>query len=179
MIVNLAWVLPRPRKKDKYLGGFPLHFERRLLELLNINPHRDKILQPFGGKAEYGIRMDINPEVKPDIVGDAHNLPFKDNVFDLVLLDPPYSSDEAMRLYGTDHPKFKLYITEAVRVLRESGFLVMYHDVATPAIRDTRLVKRIFIESRMWHKLRCVHIHRKDTLSWRGHKGQSVMDLEV
>ena len=168
MIESLAWVLPRP-SKSKYIGSFPLHFEKKLLRLLNIDPTVHKILHPFGGKAEYGIRVDINLEVNPDYVGDAHNLyMFEDNSFDLVILDPPYSEDYSKRLYGTSYIplRFKQYTKEAVRVLRENGFLVMYHCLATPRIEKTILVKRIFLETRVWHKLRCIHIHQKRSDLW-------------
>ena len=40
-----TWVLPRPRP-DAYVGGFPLHFERRLWEVLGKPA---KFLHPFGG----------------------------------------------------------------------------------------------------------------------------------
>lgn len=178
-IKNIAWVLPRP-SKSKYIGSFPLYFESRLVDLLRLRGDA-KILQPFGGKAEYGIKCDINPEVQPDVVCDAHYLPFEDNTFDLVLLDPPYSEDYADRLYDTAKKgklKFGQYTKEAVRVCREGGYIVIYHCLATPAIKNTRLIMRIFIETRQWHKLRCVHIHKKDTLSWLGVKGQSPMKLE-
>ena len=33
MIPTECWVLPRPRK-DYYVGGFPLHFEKKLWRLL-------------------------------------------------------------------------------------------------------------------------------------------------
>ena len=167
MITNLAWVLPRP-SKSRYIGSFPLHFEKKLLRELGIDPQQDKILQPFGGKAEFGIRVDIRPEVKPDYLGDAHNLHFfQDNTFDVVILDPPYNEDFNKRLYGLNGKlKFKKYTAEAVRVLKEKGWLVMYHYLATPRIEGTILVKRIFLETRVWHKLRCIHIHQKRTELW-------------
>lgn len=168
MIENLAWVLPRPGK-SKYIGSFPLHFEKKLYRELGIDPYKDYILHPFGGKAEFGIRCDINPDVEPDVVCNAHKLPFEDNVFDCVVLDPPYSEELAERLYDTKKYgklKFKDYTAEAVRVCKNEGFIVMYHWVATPSIKDTILVKRIFLENRSWHKLRCVHIHQKRPDLW-------------
>lgn len=36
------------------------------------------------------IRIDIRPEVKPDIVMDAKNLKFDDNYFDEIYCDPPH-----------------------------------------------------------------------------------------
>lgn len=175
MIQNFAWVLPRPNK-SRYVGSFPLYFESRLLDLLRV-PKSAQILHPFGGKAEFGIRCDINPETQPDVVADAHALPFADDTLDLVILDPPYSDAYAERLYATKGVKFKKYTAEAVRVLKENGWLVMYHYLATPSIRGTVLTKRIFLETRMWHKLRCIHIHRKDTLAWEGVRGQSIMEF--
>ena len=167
MIDSIAWVLPRPGK-SKYKGSFPLHFEKKLLGLLDMDPAKHKILHPFGGKAEFGTRVDINPDVKPDYVGDAHSLPFADNTYDLVILDPPYSDEYSRRLYNTGKLKFKTYIAEAVRVCKENGYVVMYHYLATPRIENTILVKRIFLETRVWHKLRCIHIHQKRSELW-GH----------
>lgn len=163
MIESLAWVLPRPRRSNKYIGSFPQHFEKKLIKLLNINPEKHKILHPFGGMAEIGERVDINSEVKPDYVGDAHKLDFiQDNTYDLIILDPPYNDEYSKRLYGTGKLKFKKYTSEAVKKLKEGGYLVMYHYLATPRIENTILVKRIFLETRVWHKLRCIHIHQKN-----------------
>lgn len=36
------------------------------------------------------IRMDIRPEVKPDVVGDIRNTNFPDKHFDEIYLDPPH-----------------------------------------------------------------------------------------
>jgi len=168
MIENLAWVLPRPRRSNKYIGSFPQHFEKKVIRLLGFNEIEDKekILHPFGGMSEYGIRVDIKPEVNPDFTGDAHDLNFKDESFDLVILDPPYSDAYSKRLYGTKKPKFKQYTKEAVRVLKNGGYLVMYHYLATPRIENTILIKRIFLETRVWHKLRCIHIHKKAVELW-------------
>ena len=166
MIETIAWVLPRPNK-SRYIGSFPLHFEKRLLRLLGLGG--GKILQPFGGKAEYGLRCDINSEVEPDIVCDAHTLPFRDNEFDLVILDPPYNEDYARRLYDTSKfgkLKFGKYTAEGVRVCKEGGYVVMYHFLATPRIPNTILVKRILMETRIWHKARIIHIHQKRSELW-------------
>lgn len=72
--------------------------KKKLIDLLKPS---GLILHPFGGMAEYGIRIDINPEVDPDVFADAHYLPFKDNVFDIVICDPPYDKEHAFYLYNT------------------------------------------------------------------------------
>lgn len=166
MIESVAWVLPRPRRANKYIGCFPEHFEKRLLRMLNVEVDKFKVLHPFGGKAEYGLRVDIKADVVPEVRADAHLLPFKDNIFNVVILDPPYNEEYSKRLYGTKKPRFKTFVTEAVRVLKEEGYLVVYHYLATPRIENTVLVKRIFLETRVWHKLRCIHIHQKNSSAW-------------
>ena len=161
MIETFAWVLPRPNK-SKYRGGFPLHFESKLLKLLSVSP-TDKILHPFGGQAEFGVRVDINSETNPDYVGDAHDLSmFEDNTFDLVILDPPYNDKYSKDLYDTGKIRFSKYTSEAVRVCKPGGYVVMYHVYATPSIKGTKLEKRILMETRPWHKARVVHIHKKE-----------------
>ena len=50
-----------------------------------------RVLHLFGGKTDFGIRLDIDPEVHPDILGDAWLPPFAADSFDVVILDPPYS----------------------------------------------------------------------------------------
>ena len=101
MIPSLVWTLPRPAK-SRYRGAFPLYFEQNLVQLLG---YPERILHPFGGMAELGTRVDLNGDTEPDVVADAHDLPFEDETFDLVILDPPYSDEESAELYGT--PKLR------------------------------------------------------------------------
>ena len=114
MIETICWILPRPRK-NKYKGGFPLHFEKKLIRELGFDEKKDfhRILHPFGGAAEFGIRCDINKETEPHYVADAHNLKcFEDSMFDLVILDPPYDNEQANKLYKTPPLKYKDYISD-------------------------------------------------------------------
>lgn len=46
----------------------------------------------FGGRADFGLRLDIDPSTNPDIIGDAYLPPFAKSSFDAVILDPPYTS---------------------------------------------------------------------------------------
>lgn len=125
MIPTIAWHLPRP-PKSRYKGGFPLYFEENLIQLLG---YPERILHPFGGRAEFGTRVDLDPLTEPDVVADAHELPFEDESFDAVILDPPYSDSEALDLYGvTRKLEVAKFTAEAVRVLVPGGDLVVYTD---------------------------------------------------
>jgi len=113
--------------------------------------------------AEYGDRVDINPEVKPDFVGDAHDMHFiKDNTYDFVLLDPPYSCDLSGKLYGTGDLKYYTYIAEAVRVCKKGGYVAMYHWFIVPRPKGTKYDKRIVILTRIWHHPRVCTVFQKE-----------------
>ena len=157
MIPRTLWWLPRP-KQNKFRGGVPLHFEKKLLRLLG-EPKR--ILQPFGGAGEHGIKVDLKREFKPDIIADAHYLPFRDDVFDLVLLDPPYSNELAKSLYGTPKLHFKKYTGEATRVTKPKGFIAVYHYYLCPRLEGTRWYHLLVIVTRVFHHARIVSIFGK------------------
>ncbi len=47
-------------------------------------------LHLFGGRASFGVRIDIDMRVRPDVLADAWLPPFGPCSFDDVILDPPY-----------------------------------------------------------------------------------------
>lgn len=153
-----TWVLPRPRP-DAYVGGFPLNFERRLWALLSKPA---KVLHPFGGLCEIGDSVDLNETTAPTWVGDAHDLHWiDDETYDLVVLDPPYSADESEELYGTPPPRWKAYTSEAVRVCKVFGHVAVYLDKQPPRPQGTRLVRRIVVLTRTWHRPRVCFVFEK------------------
>ena len=163
---NLVWVLPRPRptrvdgKEFYYKGAFPLHFEKRLWRLLG-KPR--KVLHCFGGWAEIGLKVDLKRETKPHIIADAHHLPFKDEVFDAVICDPPYSDEENKRLYGIGVKlQYRKWIKEAERVLKPRGFLVQYHTTWLPRPEHCSYWMRILVLVSQWHQARVVGIFQKE-----------------
>lgn len=156
-IENLSMVLPRPAK-SKYPGSFPLHFEKKLMELYS---YPKIVLHPFGGMAEFGFRIDINPEVKPDIIADAHQLPIKNDSVDMVVLDPPFSLDAAYKIYNTTRVHYWTYINEAIRVCKLGGFIVMYHIIFYPKPKQLKWHRRIFVGTQVWHRPRVALIWQK------------------
>lgn len=153
-----TWVLPRPRP-DAYVGGFPLHFEQKLWRLMGCP---EKVLHPFGGLAEIGDSVDLNSTTTPTWVGDAHDLHFiEDDSYDLTILDPPYSDEEAEWLYSTPPLKWGKYVAEAVRVTRVGGHVALYHSKQPARPPGTRLVHRIAILTRTWHAPRVCFVFEK------------------
>ena len=155
-MIKELWYLPRPNG-TKYRGSFPLHFEKRLFAMYKPS----SILQPFGGMAEYGSRCDLNKDVSPDILADAHNLPFRSDTFDFVLCDPPYSTDLSGKLYKTGPIKDSAYTKEAVRVCKEGGYVGLYHWVMQPRPKGTRYDRVIVIITRIRHHARFCCVFQK------------------
>lgn len=52
--------------------------------------HGRTVVHLFGGRADFGVRLDIDPSLNPDVLGDAFLPPFARDSFDVVVLDPPY-----------------------------------------------------------------------------------------
>lgn len=150
-----VWWLPRP-PLSRYPGGWPRHFESKLVKLLG---YPQSVLHPFGGKAEVGTRVDVNPDLRPDVVADAHELPFDDNSFEAVICDPPYSNDESREIYGTGPLRTAAWMREAVRV--SSRYVVTYHVRMLPRPRGTRLVRVVVVLLRPGHSARICQIHVK------------------
>jgi SAM-dependent methyltransferase len=157
VISTIAWTLPRP-PRSKYKGGFPLYFEDNLVQLLG---YPERILHPFGGRAEHGVRVDIDATLEPDVVADAHKLPFQDESFDCVILDPPYSDEEARELYGTPRLRPAVYTAEAVRVLREGGWLAVYGDREPRRPARCNHTVRIMVSLRPSHRPRVCMVFQK------------------
>ena len=156
---NIAWFLPRPRLagiKDANIGGMPLYAEQWLLQLARdiLNGYAPKILNLFCGMNEEGVRVDIRPEVNPDIVCDAHKLTgYLQDKFDIILADPPYSDEEAEQLYKTPKLNYKKWTEEATKLLNPNGLLIVYHKYIMPNPNPEiyTVVKRVFIGHRTYH----------------------------
>ena len=113
-------------------GRFPAGFltwviRNRLLG--EVSAH--EILHICSGSLREPITVDIRPETNPKIVADGASLPFRDDSFRAVLMDPPYSDDYARNLYGTENPRPSHLLREAIRVLEPQGRAAILH-VAVP-----------------------------------------------
>jgi len=125
------WVLGNNYRGSGYHGAFPPGFTKRIKALF---PDHPKILHLFSGSLppEPGVvRVDINPELKPDLCLDAHVLsqfrPVLRNV-SLIICDPPYSDEDCDR-YGVCRVKRNVVIEECRTVLEPGGFLVWLDQV--------------------------------------------------
>ena len=162
---NIAWFLPRP-KPDRYKGGMPLYAESWLLSLASdiLGIENPKILNLFCGMNVQGFRVDIKPDVNPDLVCDIHCLSeYLKDTFDIILCDPPYSDKESSELYGTPKLNYKKWTSEATKLLSPKGILIVYHKYVMPNPDPEVYVveRRVFIGNRTYHVPRCAIYFRK------------------
>lgn len=169
-VKRVFWWLPRP-STSKYVGSFPRHFEIKLLRLLNIDPERHKILHPFGGASQYGDT--VEPEwqkehlatygIVPTFWGDAHDLHWiKDETYDLVICDPPYSNMENKELYKSKKLiRFGKYVREAWRVTKVDGLIALYHRNLLPRPQCCDMEYLIAIATRVLHSARLCGVFKK------------------
>lgn len=162
---NIAWYLPRP-KKDHYKGSMPLYCEEWLIALAKelLQQQEIKLLNLFCGMNRYGFRVDIKPEVNPDVCCDAHSLTrYVTDTFDVILADPPYSNAEAKQLYNTSALHYKTWTHECEQLLKKDGILIIYHKyiMPNPNPQAFKVIKRVFIGNRVYHTPRVAIFFQK------------------
>lgn len=147
-----------PRPAAKYPGCYPLHFERKLPEILKTTDY----VQLFAGMARTGFRIDIKPELKPDLVADVHDLSvIEDNYFNGGIADPPYTEDFAQRLYGTDYPQWSVWTKEFVRIIKPGGRIAVMQNYIVPRLPGCEMKEIIVILLRIKQYPKVVTIQEK------------------
>lgn len=125
-------------------GGYPKGFvEWALREMGCTDPAR--VLHLCSGSMRTGVRVDIRPEMEPDILADARDVPLPDESFDFIMADPPYSREYALNLYGTaaDYPEPGAIAKEACRLLRPGGLFGFLH-FQVPMTRKPLRIKKVY-----------------------------------
>ena len=79
-----------------------------------------------GRVKDEGFKVDIRPEMQPDLVADARDTKLPEGSYDCAIIDPPYSAVLAEELYGTGkhYASINQFINEGVRLVRPGGFVV-------------------------------------------------------
>lgn len=87
------------RMRGKGGGVYPFHYLEMLDRLFGAEKNT---IEVCSGTVKNSITVDINPNCKPDIVGDGQNLScIRDNSFARWRCDPPYNEDTAAKMYNT------------------------------------------------------------------------------
>ena len=145
-------------------GRLPKGFLTWAYEMLRLRPGEQSVLHVCSGglgPETRGVRVDIRPEVLPDVVADGRSLPFAAESFDAVLIDPPYSQEYAEHLYGTDYPRPSALLREAARVLRPNRFVGMVHFLVPRPEPGLRFVEVRGITTGCGYRIRALTVFQK------------------
>lgn len=83
--VELIWCSNQCRGRGNG-WSFPPNVRRQIEQ----DTEGQTVCHLFGGRSSFGTRLDLDPIVQPDVIGDAWLPPFAQDSFDTVVLDPPY-----------------------------------------------------------------------------------------
>jgi SAM-dependent methyltransferase len=156
-----VWYCGTAWQPVKLHGQYPPTFLKRALSL--FPDAKDVLHVPSGTIEGHGVTVDrvVDEVRRPMIVADAAALPFRDESFDLVLSDPPYSREDSEK-YGCPPWPQKKAMAEARRVLRLGGHLGVLH-VYYPSYRrkDWKLVGLIAVVTGFQRATRMFSIFEK------------------
>ena len=148
-----------PRPAAKYPGCYPMHFERRLPDILETKNY----VHFFAGMSKSGFRIDCNKDVDPDLVADVENTGLPDNWFDGGMADPPYTPEFAEKLYGTKYPKWGIWTKELVRIVKPCCRIAIMQNYIVPRLPGCTMEEIIIILLRIKQYPKIVTVQRKDT----------------
>jgi len=162
-LFGMWFVGVRKKRKHGYYGEYPQDYLPRVMALFPDKKERE-VFHLFSGAIERGkyIRVDINPKLNPDIIGDAENLSeFCPDGISLIIADPPYSKEDAEH-YGTSLVSRNKVVKECAKVLPDGGFLV-WLDQAIPVYKVTgfNLIGLIGVILSPNHRIRMAFIFQK------------------
>lgn len=142
-------------------GQYPAALIGKLLPWLRCE--RREILHVCSGslpKGE-GIRVDIRPAARPDILADGRALPLADGSVAAVMLDPPYTEHYAKELYSVEYPRPKHLLAEAARVARPGGMIAFVHYITPNPPPGCRFVKAFGLSTGFGFPMRAVTLYQR------------------
>ena len=152
--IETIW-LPRP--SSKYSGCYPLHFEKRISNLLET----DNFVHLFSGSCKSGHTVDIKKDLIPDTVANAESLPFSDNYFDGGFADPPYTEKFAKELYNCNYPCWSKWTNELVRVVKNDCKIGIMQNYIVPRLKNCKYESILVVLLRIKQFPKIVTVQRK------------------
>lgn len=154
----------RGEKRDqrKVFGQYPRALIGKVLPWLRCRRH--EVLHVCSGclPPGEGIRVDIRPDARPDILADGRALPLAGDSIAAVMIDPPYTEQYAQDLYGVEYPRPSHLLAEAARVVRPSGRIAFVHYLVPMPPPRCHLIKVLGLSTGFGFQMRAVTIFERD-----------------
>lgn len=159
-IIGEALELPQP-----VFGMYPQALIGHVLPYLRCERRRIVHVCSGGLPPGEGIRVDVRPDARPDVLADGRALPFADGSVEAVMLDPPYTEDYAKNLYGVEYPRPAHLLAEAARVVKPGGRIAFVHFLVPNPPPGCRLVKVLGLSTGCGYQIRAVTIYEREQAS--------------
>jgi hypothetical protein len=161
-----TWIMGNDyRVKSTFYGGYPATYLKRIKALF---PDKKRVLHLFSGKVDThtfpGDTVDVNEELHPTWICDAHNLvhvPLHE--YDLVLADPPYSVEDSLH-YGTSMVQRNV-VMKSLSGLPHDAHIVWLDQVLPMYRKDTYALEAVIgMVKSTNHRFRVVTVFRRRDL---------------
>lgn len=153
---------PPEAQPQPIYGQYPRGLIGKILPWLRCARH--EILHVCSGalRPGEGIRVDIRPAARPDILADGRKLPLRTGSIHAAMIDPPYCEEYAKTLYGVEYPRPAHLLAEAARVVMPSGRIAIVHYITPAPAAGTRFVKAFGLSIGFDAPMRAVSIYERD-----------------
>lgn len=150
-----------------YLGGFP----ERARALLGAAPH-SSVLHVCGGMARYypytggfgpnDKTLDLDPATQPDYLQDARQ-PFPDDNWDAILMDPPYSEEDASHytVGSVAYPKPNELIRNALAAVDTGSRVGLIHYLLPGCPKNAKFIACVGVICGFNNRIRCFSVFQK------------------
>jgi hypothetical protein len=150
------------------LGGFP----ERARILIGCT-FEDSVLHVCGGRAkDYPYRggfgpkdktMDIDGSVCPDFCGDASkSIPLNAaNYWDGLLIDPPYSREDAMKYATGNYPKPAVLLANALGVVKPGGKVGLIHYYSPRSPKKAKFIALVGVTCGFNNRIRAYSVYER------------------
>jgi len=144
------------------LGQYPKGFLNLVLSRRMLGTgRRQDILHICSGALHEPWTVDMRIAMHPRVVADGTALPFKDQSFPAIMLDPPYYPKFAEKRYDVKLPSTAALLREAARVCLINGRIGMLHYMLPNAPVGCKLVDCLGVTTGGNMSIRAFTIWRK------------------
>ena len=155
------------RLRGKNQGQYPYNYPEMIDSIFGKEDNTIEVCSYSvkGTKRSSGcFTVDINPETKPDLTGDAQTLEgIPDNKFNRWRCDPPYNQDTAQKMYGTNMPVTTDLLKAGARVCKVGSLLFLLlgpqnYQWCPAGVKRIGLISASIVPN---NEIRCLNIYYK------------------